>query len=332
MLLTFLQYVCLQLLGPPSRHGRPGEAYWPCPCCGRGDHFHTLPSHPRYPDKWKCWGCGRWGDGADLLAELYPSWTPAQVLGYLELLHLAYNDLPGTGPDAPGGFTSRGLVDMTLPPNPREGKPYAPPCPPHWPALVADGARCLWAPGGRRALAWLRDRGLTTDTIRTAGLGWDGAGGILIPWWSFVPGQPGPRLVAVNVRALCPTAPRRYRMWPGSRREVYPGRLDLVEGRPVLICEGELDTLLAHQELGDQLQPLTLGSAAARLPGPLARRLLRLRVLVATDADEAGDRGAAALLRQLPGARRLRPPQGQDVGDLHRAGMLRGWLRSELRL
>jgi hypothetical protein len=104
---------------------------------------------------------------------------------------------------------------------------------------------------------------------------------------------------------------------------------DYREGRPVLVCEGELDTLLAAQELGDVVQPVTLGTAAGRLAwGPFAHRLRRLGVYVALDGDEAGDRGYEGLLAVLPQAVRLRPPEGMDLTDLHQDTGLREWFQT----
>jgi hypothetical protein len=70
--MTFLQYLCVKLLGPPVRSGAPGESYWLCPL--HNDHnpsFHTLPHKPEeYRDYWKCFGCGRGGDDYQLLRDL----------------------------------------------------------------------------------------------------------------------------------------------------------------------------------------------------------------------------------------------------------------------
>jgi hypothetical protein len=69
---TFLEYVCLQLLGPPARPGGSrGESFWPCPfCADHGAHFHTLPRKPGKRDYWRCHRCGAWGDEVQLLKNL----------------------------------------------------------------------------------------------------------------------------------------------------------------------------------------------------------------------------------------------------------------------
>ena len=71
--MTFLQYLCEQLLGPPLRQGGSyGESYWTCHFCGK-EKFHTFPDRPEYPkQRWSCHVCGMRGDAADLLGHLYP--------------------------------------------------------------------------------------------------------------------------------------------------------------------------------------------------------------------------------------------------------------------
>jgi hypothetical protein len=70
--MTFLQYVCEKLLGPPAHHGGShGDSYWCCPFHNdTKPSFHTLPHKAEYPDYWKCLGCDHWGDELQLLREL----------------------------------------------------------------------------------------------------------------------------------------------------------------------------------------------------------------------------------------------------------------------
>jgi CHC2 zinc finger len=72
--MTFLQYVCERLLGPPAKPGGSyGESYWCCPFHGDGNpSFHTMPHKPEHKDRWLCFGCGMRGDEADLMKERMP--------------------------------------------------------------------------------------------------------------------------------------------------------------------------------------------------------------------------------------------------------------------
>src|SRR5690349_899535 len=69
---TFLEYVCSELLGPPLRVCGEGEAFWECPWCG-SPKFHTRPVSKQFPrQKVACYRCAQWGDAYDLLRHLYP--------------------------------------------------------------------------------------------------------------------------------------------------------------------------------------------------------------------------------------------------------------------
>jgi hypothetical protein len=73
--MTFLEYVCERLMGPAAKPGgSAGESYWVCPFHNDNDpSFHTLPHKPEYKDRWRCFGCGKGGDEADLVKEFYPA-------------------------------------------------------------------------------------------------------------------------------------------------------------------------------------------------------------------------------------------------------------------
>ena len=165
-------------------------------------------------------------------------------------------------------------------------------------ALIRPAVRHLWAPGGQDALAWLYARGLADHTIRRFALGfvatnrWSDpldalAGrrlwaprGIVIPWaapgaWYTDLEEPaGPRWCGLAVRRLMADVARP---WPadgagpkcstaaqGSARGYGYPRPDLTPGVPVLIVEGEMDALLAFQEVGHMVNVVTTGGATIR--------------------------------------------------------------------
>jgi hypothetical protein len=193
-------------------------------------------------------------------------------------------------------------------------------------ALVEAAAARLWTPDGASALAYLHGRGLADATIRAARLGWtpraDGIGwnppGIVIPW--FASG----RLVFLKVRPPdawrgqfpAETRPPKYlapRSWP-QPATLYPSIEAIRPGRPLVIAEGEFDCLLLAQEMFNlNVGVMTPGGAsmgrhgAGMDPAILAVMLSAPTWLIATDADAAGDRSAAAW-DAYPRARRVRPP------------------------
>src|SRR4051794_222009 len=70
--LTFLEFVCGKLLGPPAYLGpAEGESYWPCPFHeDRHPSFHTKPDVPEYKHGFRCWSCPAGGDVFNLMRRL----------------------------------------------------------------------------------------------------------------------------------------------------------------------------------------------------------------------------------------------------------------------
>jgi len=137
-----------------------GEYAGPCPFCGGSDRLRVWPNHPSGRPQWWCRGCGKGGDVIAYLAQR-GDLTPAEA-GRLRR--------GGAWP----GDTSTPAAPR--PPTPKHAEVLAPPGP-EWQraarAFVADCQAALWADIGRRALAWLRGRGLADETIRAAGLGYN---------------------------------------------------------------------------------------------------------------------------------------------------------------
>jgi hypothetical protein len=114
-------------------------------------------------------------------------------------------------------------------------------------------------------------------------------------------------------------------MLKGSRKGVaYPNYTP--DSRPIMLCEGELDTLLARQELGDSGQAITFGGCQDRIPDEYIAAFADKVVMCTFDGDQAGDAGYERLRTILPKARRLRPPESQDLTDVHGAIGLKSWV------
>ena len=191
--------------------------------------------------------------------------------------------------------------------------------------LVDGAAERLWGPGGKKALTYLHDRGLTDDTIRAAGLGFtphvmvptkEGDrcfpfSGIVIPW------RNGARLTRIKIRRLDDGDPKYAEAFQ-DRPLIYPDPAVIRPGKPLIIAEGEFDCLLLAQQL-PEASVITLGSASARTdPAVLSRMLTSPRWFVALDADAAGDSAASKFPAR---AIRVRPPDGdKDWTDVHRGG------------
>lgn len=179
--------------------------------------------------------------------------------------------------------------------------------------------------------------------------------GIIIPrlapgaWFPTDESPDSPRWSGVKVRRLLddlsPAAdgikwPKtdgpKFRALTGSN----PGFLypfdDLVPGVPCVVCEGEMDALIAFQAFG-HLANVATTSGATQGPTPEALAALRRcsAILIGTDWDEAGDKSADEWRARFPGqAKRLylpADPPAKDLTDFHvRGGDLRAWFGREL--
>lgn len=178
--------------------------------------------------------------------------------------------------------------------------------------VVASLAENLWQ--NEAVLGFLRDkRGLSDETIHTYQLGYRN-GRITIP----VRDDEG---VVRNIRQYSPTdkATGKVISWGqgfGSVR-LFPSPASWDE-RPLLICEGEMDTLLARQ-LG--FNAVTSTGGAGTWKTEWAGLFRGLTVAICYDVDDAGEKGAAIVARSLDGIAEeirivhlpLTEPKGADI-------------------
>ena len=197
----------------------------------------------------------------------------------------------------------------------------------------------LWSDKGRWVLEYLRSRGLKDETIKAAQLGYNptemlrpGAKwgrekpvklwqGIVIPW--FI----GDELWRLTIRDETAEYEDRYKQVSGGSNGLYMG-FSLYYDRPVIITEGEFDALSIAQECGKHVSVVatgtTEGSHTAKWLGALAYKDL---VLVAFDADAAGDTASKWWLDRLESAHRIRP-WWDDANQMLQDGidLLNDWL------
>ncbi|MDG3006080.1 CHC2 zinc finger domain-containing protein [Paludisphaera mucosa] len=301
------------LLGPPVKR-ESGRSLWRCPF-----HDERSPSfglEPRRPH-WKCFGCGKGGDAADLVAEIEHLEFPASARRAAEIVGLY---LPESG--------------TYQPPKPKIQAPPPPPKPrglgqSSGRKLVENALEALWSDSGARWLEYLRaERGLQDETIRAARLGWtpradlvtrEGkpytASGIVIPWFD------GDRLACIKLRRTDGRDPKYLEILRDAPK-AFPNLARVRPGFPLVVVEGEFDALLLGQEIGTHAAVVTIGSASSALTSGLFRALLPASPwYLATDADDAGDKFAAGWPAR---ARRIKPFGGvKDWTDLHATGFNR---------
>ena len=165
------------------------------------------------------------------------------------------------------------------------------------------------------ALAWLRKRGITDETIKKQKLGYVIEGryenSISIPYMNPYGGE----VRTIRYRFLAPN-PTKYLSTRGSGTNLY--NVENTTCDQVWICEGEFDSLILSQ----------MGHTAIAVPGSSAfkddwKYLFANceRVSLVFDSDEAGNRGSKRIASILGGVvedlRLIHLPEGMDVTDYY---------------
>jgi DNA primase len=305
-----------------------GEYAGHCPWCGGRDRFRVWP-HAERPRYW-CRQCNRNGDAIQYLRDRHG-------LSYREACVRLGRPLDAR-PTLPRPHTPK-PPPLAVPPNRA------------WQARAqAFSERCeeiLWTPAGAQALAYLRRRGLQDDTIQTARLGyhpterwerpeqWGLAPdhkkiyllqGIVFPWYV------GSELWQVLFRREGDHIPKdeRYKPIAGGGNTFY--QVDTLRpNAPAMMVEGVLDALAVLQDAGDLIAVVAAGTTTGRRERWIGRLDLASTVLIALDADAAGDTASGWWLKALgPQARRWRPFWDDPAAMLQGGADLRTWVREGL--
>lgn len=311
-----------------------GEYEGACPFCGGRDRFRVWPASGRY---W-CRRCRRKGDVIQYMRDRYDLGygEALAVLGQLE----GRRARPEPVPDQENGLLEPPSGDWQV-------RGFT---------IMFECQQALWDPGGARALAWLRGRGLAEETILRARLGYNAEDRYEArPLWGLpadAPDQKAPKRLWLPRGIVIPWAIDEQ-LWrlnirrPLSARQIAGGLPKYIAvaggsnalynaaavrpGRAVVLLEGELDARIVEQEAGDLVAAVATGSTAGarRIPW-LAVLAQAAAVLVAFDNDDAGEGASRYWLDALPNARRWRPYWG-DASDMAQdGGDVRGWVRTGL--
>ncbi len=305
-----------ELLGP---HRGARVRPWACPIPTHAQTGRTPPLTvfvTRWGEqRWSCHGCGASGTAIDLVILT----RGVDVRGAFDWLATR----TGAGIE---------LGRAWSPPRRRPPSGPEPPVPPD-PRLddyVVACERWLWSQQGKAAQRWLTEtRGLPSAVLELNRVGFDpGARRLARP--DGVPRSPGVvlpvladdgRAVFTQTRRLgfSGDAPRYLncaaRAAPNPKLALY--RPPAAAARCVIVCEGALDALSVASAGYRSAAVLGAGLPDERI----AKRLAELRVplVVAFDADPAGDAGASRLMSLIrsndASVTRLRPPEVH--GDLN---------------
>jgi len=301
-----------------------GELAGPCPFCGGRDRFRVWPEKGRY---W-CRQCRAGGDAIQYLRD-------RQGMSYREACAALGCETP---------FPAR--HETTAPPKPPADE---------WLSVPWQESAWGFLEETRISLQWnepeksrLHARGLNDETI--SALGWNsrtervdretwglpaGSGKRLwLPKGVVIPTFDGKFIHRLRIRLAADEFERskewtngkgiKYAEIPGSGPDplLLPGR----DGAGAwAVVESELDALLVHQEAGDLVSVIGLGSAQARPPARMLKAMSGERVLVCLDHDAAGRKEAFGFWSTY--GEYWPVPDGKDPGEYHQAGGdIRSWI------
>ena len=337
MIRSMLQGVDLaEVFGLTVRGPIAGERHGPCPVCG-GDPALADRFWLRWRDgkcMWQCRPnhCDKGGDLIDFL-----EWRD----------HLSRGEAIREAERILGKHTARVSAPTIYQ---ATGQEYEDPPGDEWQATIAKvieaGEAELWAdnPQSEAARKWLQARGLTAETLRAFRVGYQGAdpGREIAGHWVArgftLPSVSAGKVWQVRVRRppkVLKANPElsKYTSIKGSKQGLF-NSASLRGARAAILAGGEFDCMAASQELARQglegVGVVTFGSEGRK---PSVRWLMALakvaRVIVAYDADKAGENGAAKWVAELGDRARLaRVPEGKDLTDYHLTGegKLGAWL------
>lgn len=320
-----------------------GEYAGPCPVCGGRDRFRVWPAEEG--GRWWCRTEAKSGD----LIELF-RW--ARGLSYRDACQAAGLDPKSfeyTGPRV--GARDRSSNQAIFSP-----KTHEPPCgawSEHAARFVLSCAEELLT--NAAALNRLHaERGIHAETVRQYALGMNSADA----WrpresWGLPPEQnrsgkpkrlwlprglvipcvaPDGSIQRIRVRRpksdLRSDADPRFFVVPGSAADIM--RIG-EKSQIYAVLESELDALLIAQEAGDLLGVVAMGSASTKPDAAAWEHLRQAKlILVALDADQAGEKASIWWLEQFSQAKRWPVPIEKDPGDCFKTVNLRAWLMAGL--
>jgi DNA primase len=196
----------------------------------------------------------------------------------------------------------------------------------------------------RSTRKYLRGRGFSEDLLDVAGIGMnpktqrDEPGlwgrdddrdvwiprGVVIPWFH------GGHLWGVNIRRPngdVDDGPKYHRI-RGTTNALFGA--DEIDGRPVVLVEGELDALAVRQETDEATAVATGSTSWARAPRWKALLRTAPTVLVAFDAEDAGEEAARYWTTELPNAVRWRPTMHDTAEMLQEGANIARWVEDGL--
>ena len=283
-----------------------GEFAGPCPLCGGTDRFRLQlvapPGKKPVGSRWMCRNCApRWGD----------------VIAYVQRkqkidFQQALKHLAGVC-NIPTQSEIKLEVEKRLPAEDQQKK---------FIALVDEWAAALWTPGGEKALAYLRGRGISDHILVSYAIGFNAeyqegvSRGITIPCVD----DAGFHYINVRRAAGKPKYKKASgsKAWPFGLRSFKASTFGTIE--IAFLFESELDVLLAMSTGLDGVGYASI-PAGNRLYDEYLPHFHNVNtILVAPDNDSDGLKHADRMCR-IPGFYKAETtPTGKDITEYHQGG------------
>jgi len=321
-----------------------GDTYSsPCPSCGGDDRFRSFPNNEGGLD-WLCQKCGKRGNLIQYLTEFrgIPYEEACQQLNI--------------SPSRRKSF----LLNDNLPRAKNEWNPATASTMPSekWQLkarqIIKTAERDLWSKSLlKNTHSWIKKRGLNKKTLKDSNIGFTvnldryeirsewGLSERLneqgeptklwIPSGLVIPYEKDGQIKKIKIRNFDENIDQKYILLEGSST----GPMVWGENKYCfVIVESELDGLLLHQEAGDMVGVIALGSAQMR-PDVETTGLLRKSsgILIALDHDDAGTQNSKWWTSQFPNAIRWPVIKGKDPSEAFQHGLdLRMWVFAGLQI
>ena len=297
--------VALRRMGETSG----GEYAGPCPFCPGGrDRFRGWPAHPSGRGRWWCRRCSASGDAIEYVrrrdgVSFAAACRTLNASSGQALRRRPVYSAPAVEEPADAWRTRAD-------------------------AFVEGCADALRGTEGRRTRDYLHERGVSDPAIRDGRLGFnvrerhedkamwglEGGGDVWMPPGIVMPvvGARG-ALLGLRIRRVDGTP--KYVCISGGVNALY-GAHGLDSTRPGIMVEGAFDALVVYQAAGDLVTPVaTLSTSGARRPRWFAALAQAPLLLLAFDADEAGQTASDYWRGVFPRAR-VWPPTAGDPSDM----------------
>ena len=330
----------LQMDGIEPVKATATEWHSKCPECGGRDRLSCWPDKANSSGKYLggrfcCRGCGIHGDALTYLQR-------RRGLSFREACK-ALDVEPGALP--PAGYQQHRAAWQPEAPAPAPDKQWQE----RARAFLSYTQRALAS--NQQALDWLRvERGLTAETVKAAKLGFnpadvfDNRAGWGLPeqindkgrtkkqWLPaglVIPLSLDDQLIRLRIRRQFADQYGRFIMISGSSKAAMTLWADQ---QSVAVFESELDGLLVHQDAGDFVGVVALGSAQQKPDSGLHGRFMAAeRVLCCLDTDAAGGKAAWTHWTMYPKFKRWPTITGKDCTEQMKSGLpVRQWLMAAI--